>query len=90
VPKELITQSQLDELKLQHKPSFIPLIKDQEAVKVFDSETGIAQRRLSNRISVNYKVLSQLEICDYFLRTKELYSHFCANSAAVQLFHVSY
>ncbi|GJN38868.1 hypothetical protein PR202_gb27946 [Eleusine coracana subsp. coracana] len=39
VPKELITQSQLEELKLQHKPSFVPLTKDQDVVKVFDSET---------------------------------------------------
>ncbi|KAK3130863.1 hypothetical protein QOZ80_6BG0498930 [Eleusine coracana subsp. coracana] len=56
VPKELITQSQLEELKLQHKPSFVPLTKDQDVVKVFDSETGIVQRRLSNGISVNYKI----------------------------------
>ncbi|OQU76735.1 hypothetical protein SORBI_3010G197000 [Sorghum bicolor] len=56
VPKELITQSELDELKLQHKPSFVPLTKEENVVKVFDSETGIAQRRLSNGISVNYKI----------------------------------
>ncbi|WVZ79335.1 hypothetical protein U9M48_026926 [Paspalum notatum var. saurae] len=56
VPKELITQSELDELKLQHKPSFVPLTEDENAVKVFDSETGIAQRRLSNGISINYKI----------------------------------
>ncbi|XP_066369350.1 stromal processing peptidase, chloroplastic-like isoform X4 [Miscanthus floridulus] len=56
VPKELITQLELDELKSQHKPSFVPLTKEENAVKVFDSETGIAQRRLSNGISVNYKI----------------------------------
>ncbi|PWZ07470.1 Stromal processing peptidase, chloroplastic [Zea mays] len=56
VPKELITQSKLDELKLQHNPSFVPLTKEENAVKVFDSETGISQRRLSNGISINYKI----------------------------------
>jgi hypothetical protein len=60
VPKELITQSKLDELKLQHNPSFVPLTKEENAVKVFDSETGISQRRLSNGISINYKVIPQL------------------------------
>jgi hypothetical protein len=89
VPKELITQFQLDDLKLQQKPSFVPLTKDQEVVKVFDSETGIAQRRLSNGISVNYKVLSPLQICGYFLVYKS-YSHFCANSASVQLYAMFY
>ncbi|KAL6873468.1 hypothetical protein ACP4OV_013550 [Aristida adscensionis] len=56
VPKELITQSQLDELKLEQKPSFVSLTKEDDVVKVFDSETGITQRRLSNGISVNYKI----------------------------------
>ncbi|KAG2612971.1 stromal processing peptidase, chloroplastic isoform X1 [Panicum virgatum] len=56
VPKELITQSELDELKSQHKPSFVPLTKEDNVVKVFDTETGIAQRRLSNGISINYKI----------------------------------
>ena len=60
MPKELITQSELEDLKLQHQPSFAPFGKEQDVVKVFDSETGITQRRLSNGISVNYKVLSQL------------------------------
>ncbi|AQK81937.1 Stromal processing peptidase chloroplastic [Zea mays] len=56
VPKELITQSELDDLKSQCNPSFVPLTKEENAVKVFDSETGIAQRRLSNGISINYKI----------------------------------
>ncbi|CAL5041862.1 unnamed protein product [Urochloa decumbens] len=56
VPKELITQSELNELKLQHKPSFVPLTEEENVVKVFDTETGIAQRRLSNGISINYKI----------------------------------
>ncbi|CAM0909938.1 unnamed protein product [Alopecurus aequalis] len=56
VPKELITQSELEDLKLQHQPSFAPFGKEQDAVKLFDSETGITQRRLSNGISVNYKI----------------------------------
>lgn len=56
MPKELITQSELNELKLQYKPSFVPLTEE-NVVKVFDTETGIAQRRLSNGISINYKVI---------------------------------
>ncbi|PVH47515.1 hypothetical protein PAHAL_4G077900 [Panicum hallii] len=56
VPKELITQPELNKLKLQHKPSFIPLTEEDNVVKVFDTETGIAQRRLSNGISINYKI----------------------------------
>ncbi|XP_039807405.1 stromal processing peptidase, chloroplastic-like isoform X2 [Panicum virgatum] len=56
VPKELITQSELDELKSQHKPSFVPLTEEDNVVEVFDTETGIAQRRLSNGISINYKI----------------------------------
>ncbi|KAG8094857.1 hypothetical protein GUJ93_ZPchr0012g20478 [Zizania palustris] len=56
VPKELITRSQLEDLKLQHKPSFASLSKEENVVKIFDSETGIAQRRLSNGISINYKI----------------------------------
>ena len=60
MPKELITQSELDELKSQHKTSFVPLTKEDNVVKVFDTETGIAQRRLSNGISINYKVIYQL------------------------------
>ncbi|KAI8538976.1 hypothetical protein RHMOL_Rhmol09G0145100 [Rhododendron molle] len=55
VPKELITSSQLQELQLQHGPSFIP-IAPENGTKIYDMETGIIQRRLSNGISVNYKV----------------------------------
>uniref|UniRef100_A0A0E0AC26 Peptidase M16 N-terminal domain-containing protein n=1 Tax=Oryza glumipatula TaxID=40148 RepID=A0A0E0AC26_9ORYZ len=56
VPKELITQSDLEDLKLQRKPSFASLSKEENVVKIFDDETGIAQRRLSNGISINYKI----------------------------------
>ena len=56
MPKELITQSELEDLKVRHRPSFVPF-KEDGVVKVFDNETGITQRRLSNGISVNYKVL---------------------------------
>ncbi|VAI90545.1 unnamed protein product [Triticum turgidum subsp. durum] len=55
VPKELITQSELEDLKVRHRPSFVPF-KEDGVVKVFDNETGITQRRLSNGISVNYKI----------------------------------
>nr|CAD1831278.1 unnamed protein product [Ananas comosus var. bracteatus] len=56
VPKQLISPSQLEELKLQRKPSFVSLSKDEHILKVFDKETGITQCRLSNGIPVNYKI----------------------------------
>lgn len=57
MPKDLITPSQLEELRLQWKPSFVPLNQETNATKAFDNETGITQRRLSNGIPVNYKVI---------------------------------
>lgn len=56
VPKELISSSQLDELRLQRDPSFIPLSPKVNITKLHDKETGIIQRRLSNGIPVTYKV----------------------------------
>lgn len=56
VPKELITPSQLEELRLQRKPSFIPLNQETNITKTFDNETGITQRCLSNGIPINYKI----------------------------------
>ncbi|KAF8409839.1 hypothetical protein HHK36_002357 [Tetracentron sinense] len=56
VPKELITSSQLQDLRLQRKPSFIPLSQEVNTTKLYDKETGITQRRLSNGIPVNYKI----------------------------------
>ncbi|KAL8110200.1 hypothetical protein AgCh_026060 [Apium graveolens] len=58
VPKELITSKQLDELRLQREPSFISVSQDVSSSKVYDKETGITQRRLSNGIPVNYKITS--------------------------------
>ncbi|KAL4650562.1 hypothetical protein ACB092_01G096000 [Castanea dentata] len=58
VPKELITSSQLQELRLQLRPSFIPLSQETNATKVHDKETGITQCRLSNGIPINYKISS--------------------------------
>lgn len=58
VPKELISSKQLDELRLQREPSFISVSQDAGSSKVYDKETGITQRRLSNGIPVNYKVYS--------------------------------
>lgn len=56
VPKELITSSQLEEMKLQRQPSFIPVNHDVDSVKVIDQESGIIQRRLSNEIPINYRI----------------------------------
>jgi hypothetical protein len=72
VPKELITQSELDDLKSQCNPSFVPLTKEENVVKVFDSETGIAQRRLSNGISINYKVIPRLFVSYYAMDRRTL------------------
>ncbi|XP_030532446.1 stromal processing peptidase, chloroplastic [Rhodamnia argentea] len=56
VPKELISSSQLQELKVQRMPSFVPLTPLAGIVKSHDKETGITQCRLSNGIRVNYKI----------------------------------
>ncbi|XP_043708976.1 stromal processing peptidase, chloroplastic-like [Telopea speciosissima] len=56
VPKELISSSQLQQLRLQQRPSFIPLTQEGNILLVHDNETGITQRRLSNGIPVNYKI----------------------------------
>ncbi|KAF6159744.1 hypothetical protein GIB67_030002 [Kingdonia uniflora] len=56
VPKELISSLELHELRLQLKPSFIPINQEITASKIYDEETGIMQRRLSNGLPVNYKI----------------------------------
>ncbi|KAJ4702388.1 stromal processing peptidase, chloroplastic-like [Melia azedarach] len=56
VPKELISVSELEQLKLQRRPSFIPPRPELNITKVHDKETGITQLRLSNGIPINYKI----------------------------------
>lgn len=56
VPKELVPSSNLQELKEQRKPTFIPVSLETDATKLHDEETGITRRRLANGIPVNYKV----------------------------------
>lgn len=56
VPKDLVTPSQLHELRLQRMPEFVPSGPEQNAIKVYDKEAGITQLRLSNGIPVNYKI----------------------------------
>ncbi|KAI3463546.1 hypothetical protein Pfo_020209 [Paulownia fortunei] len=56
IPKELISSEQLQELRLQRCPSFIPVDQEKKMTKVYDEDTGIIQRRLSNGIPVNYKI----------------------------------
>lgn len=56
VPKDLVTPSQLNELRLQRKPAFVPFGTEQNDVKIYDKETGITQLRLSNGVPVNYKI----------------------------------
>ncbi|KAI3741540.1 hypothetical protein L1987_59214 [Smallanthus sonchifolius] len=68
VPKELITSTEVDDLKLQLKPSFIPTGSlYSNAIRVHDIETGITQCRLSNGISINYKI-SKTETCGGVMR----------------------
>ncbi|XP_024013129.1 stromal processing peptidase, chloroplastic isoform X2 [Eutrema salsugineum] len=55
VPKELISQLQLQELTLQRNPCFVP-IHGSGVTKLHDEETGITQLRLSNGIPVNFKI----------------------------------
>lgn len=64
VPKELISSEQLQELKLQRSPSFVPVDQETNATKIYEEDTGITQRRLSNGIPVNYRV-SHFYICTY-------------------------
>eukprot|EP00268_Persea_americana_P007317 TRINITY_DN1270_c2_g1_i2.p1 TRINITY_DN1270_c2_g1~~TRINITY_DN1270_c2_g1_i2.p1 ORF type:complete len:1245 (-),score=273.98 TRINITY_DN1270_c2_g1_i2:1667-5401(-) len=56
VPTELISTLQLQELRLQCSPSFVPLSREINTTKAHDKDTGITQRRLSNGIPVNYKI----------------------------------
>lgn len=56
VPTELISSSQLQELWLERRPSFVSLNPEINLTKLHDKETGITQCRLSNGIPVNYKI----------------------------------
>ena len=62
VPKELISSSQLQKLRVERNPSFIPPSPEVNITKVHDKETGITQLRLSNGIPVNYKVYLVLKL----------------------------
>ncbi|EXB88270.1 putative zinc protease pqqL [Morus notabilis] len=56
-PTELISQSQLQELWLERQPSFVPLTNsNQDVKKLHDKRTNIIHRRLSNGISIIYKM----------------------------------
>eukprot|EP00262_Sarcandra_glabra_P006852 TRINITY_DN19408_c0_g1_i1.p1 TRINITY_DN19408_c0_g1~~TRINITY_DN19408_c0_g1_i1.p1 ORF type:complete len:1305 (+),score=239.03 TRINITY_DN19408_c0_g1_i1:116-3916(+) len=63
VPEELISSSQLQELRLLCEPSFIPLSQELSTTKAYDEETGITQCRLSNGIPVNYKITKNEARC---------------------------
>ncbi|KAL8236008.1 hypothetical protein R6Q59_017089 [Mikania micrantha] len=68
VPKELITSTEVDNLKLLLKPSFVPTGSlYSNALRFHDIETGITQCRLSNGISINYKI-SKTEKCGGVMR----------------------
>ncbi|KAL6225996.1 hypothetical protein ACLB2K_004844 [Fragaria x ananassa] len=56
VPKELISSSQLQDLRKELMPSFITCSPETSMTRIYDKETGITRGRLSNGISVNYKI----------------------------------
>ncbi|XP_004306520.1 PREDICTED: uncharacterized protein LOC101291859 [Fragaria vesca subsp. vesca] len=56
VPKELISSLQLQDLRQERMPSFITCSPETSMTKIYDKETGITRARLSNGISVNYKI----------------------------------
>ncbi|EXB64101.1 hypothetical protein L484_013112 [Morus notabilis] len=57
IPTELISSSELQELWLERQPTFIPPISSKPNVmKLHDKGTDTTQLRLSNGISVNYKI----------------------------------
>ncbi|XP_076939981.1 stromal processing peptidase, chloroplastic-like [Bidens hawaiensis] len=66
VPKDLITSTQVEDLKLQLQPSFVPALHS-SAIRSHDIETGITQCRLSNGIAINYKI-SKTEKCGGVMR----------------------
>ncbi|KAJ0932348.1 putative processing peptidase [Helianthus annuus] len=68
VPKDLITSTEVEDLKLQLQPSFVPAGSSySNALRFHDIETGITQCRLSNGIAINYKI-SKTEKCGGVMR----------------------
>ncbi|MFS7931678.1 putative processing peptidase [Helianthus anomalus] len=68
VPKDLITSTEVEDLKLQLQPSFVPTGSSySNALRFHDIETGITQCRLSNGIAINYKI-SKTEKCGGVMR----------------------
>ncbi|XP_024020096.1 stromal processing peptidase, chloroplastic isoform X2 [Morus notabilis] len=67
VPTELISASQLQELWMERRPSFVSLSPETNVTKLHDKETGITQCCLSNGIPVNYKI-SKTEACGGVMR----------------------
>lgn len=57
MPTELLSPVQLASLHMTKQPRFVPVSDDGNLSKLMDDSTGVVQRRLSNGIRVNYKVL---------------------------------
>jgi hypothetical protein len=57
VPTELLSSVQLAALHMNRQPRFVPVTDTDSLIKLMDDSTGVIQRRLSNGIRVNYKVL---------------------------------
>lgn len=57
VPTELLSSVQLAALHMNRQPRFVQVKDGEDSMKLMDDSTGVIQRRLSNGIRVNYKVL---------------------------------
>ena len=57
VPTELLSSVQLAALHMNRQPRFVQVTDNDNLTKLMDDSTGVIQRRLSNGIRVNYKVL---------------------------------
>ena len=57
VPTELLSSVQLAALHTNRQPPFVQVTDNDSLTKLMDDSTGVIQRRLSNGIRVNYKVL---------------------------------
>lgn len=77
MPKELISSSELQALKLQRSPSFIPLHPEADITRIHDGETGIIQLCLSNGILINYRVFPSLSFAEFRVF---LFGDYCSRS----------
>lgn len=58
VPDRLIPLPELDALLTEHSPEFVPVLgrEDEGPLPAAEASSGVVQRRLSNGVTLNYKV----------------------------------